>query len=789
MQSKIEPIGRKVVQFESDSERLIRAKLARLPAAVQAVRDQAARILQGQLKSYFERADDSLFDLADKAGSNEEQNIYFDSMREVRVRRHSIENNFSSAIDQAFAAIAVIDGGAVEDDVYDTLKADALSLVHDDDLEALVAVDSSVARANSEYGEAIQFISLRLDSLVPVKVYQKNNPLGPDVVCAAFMAEIKKLDISTKAKLLLFRLFDTTVIAGLAQLYHKVNEVLIDNNVMPSLPGKGAPRRSERRETPPNQNAYIADTVATGTSLPPNTAQVTPEVAAALTKLFGEQIIADNAVRVSSDQLAANHLVQILNSVQRMPVQAGVIVKGEDIRGMVGAANADAGGASIGRVEDQVMNLVNMLFDFILEDRNVPDVMKTLISRMQIPIIKVALADKTFFAKKGNVARKLLNEMATAAIGWQGDPETMDRDPLYRKIDEIVRTLLTDFSTDIEIFNDLLADFTAFLEKERKRIAVLERRTVDAEDGKAKAEVARERVAMELSTRTEDLILPESVSKLLNDAWSNALFVCALKHGYESEEWSSMLETADDLLWSVQAPADSEERQRLIKLVPALLKKLRTGLETISYNPFDMSALFKELESVHLGCIRGVSPVSRKSEQKEPENSETQSPESPLESAPVEEAPNEAPVQQKIEKVAEENQGEKIEEITLEGLPRFSPNQGVSVESSGKDQTQEVEQVLADEPEPIHYQQVESFVRGAWFEMSSEEGAVRCRLAAFIKPTGKYIFVNRNGMKVAEKSKRDLALLVKNDELRALDNSMLFDRALETIVSSMRKPR
>lgn len=779
MRNEVESIGSKVVQFESDTERLTRAKLARLPAAIQSVRDQTKQRLQIQMRNYFERADDSLFDLADKAASNEEQNIYFDSMREVRVRRHSIETNFDNAIDAAFAAIAVVDGSVSEDDVYDTLKADALSLVHDDDLEALVAVDSSVARANAEYGEAIQFISLRLDSLVPVKVYQKNNPLGPDVICAAFMAEIKKLDISTKAKLLLFRLFDTSVISNLGTLYQQVNEVLIEHNVMPSLPG----RKARQRQAPHNAHSQSAHSpqgvqVPQGAGVTSDASsgltQVSSEVAAALTKLFGEQILSSNQVSVAPEQLAANQFVQLLNSLQHNPVQPGVIVRGADIRSMVGSASSTAGNGSIGSVEEQVMHLVNMLFDFILEDRNVPDVMKSLISRMQIPIIKVALADKTFFTKKGNVARKLLNEMSTAAIGWQGNPDTMDRDPLYRKIESIVRTLLEDFTTDIEIFNDLLADFTAFLEKERKRIAVLERRTVDAEDGKAKAEVARERVAKELSERTEDFVLPEAVEKLLNEAWSNALFVCALKYGYESQEWQGMLNTADELLWSVQAPTNADERQKLIKLVPDLLKKLRSGLETISYNPFEMSTLFKALEAVHLGCIRGVSPVSRKSEQQ-----------AASENTPEETASSKAKDTNEPKQEAASTAQREIEEITLEGLPRFSPD-GLEPEAS---KAEADEKVLADEPEPIHYQQVESFVRGAWFEMHTGDSVVRCRFAAFIKPTGKYIFVNRNGMKVAEKSKRDLALLVKHGELHALDNSMLFDRALETIVSSMRKPK
>ncbi len=63
----------------------------------------------------------------------------------------------------------------------------------------------------------------------------------------------------------------------------------------------------------------------------------------------------------------------------------------------------------------------------------------------------------------------------------------------------------------------------------------------------------------------------------------------------------------------------------------------------------------------------------------------------------------------------------------------------------------------------------------------------RCRLAAFIRPTGKYIFVNRNGMKVAEKTQQELAQALQRGHVRPLDNSMLFDRALETVVSSLRK--
>jgi hypothetical protein len=825
---KNEFIGKRVVQLEPDNERLARSRLARLPAPANAIREVFQRKIAVLLKSYFERADDSLFDLADKASTNEEQNLFFDSMREVRVRRHGIENCFRQEIDAAFGDLNDVEGARSKEEVFDTLKADALSLVHDDDLEEMVAIDTSVARSNSLHGEAIQYISLRLDSLLPIKVYQKNNPVGPDVLCRAYMAELKKLDVSLKAKLLLFRLFDKNVIDVLGDIYLELNDILIESNVLPSLPsrrhtGGDQRRRSNDRSGDRRETAYT-----------PNAPATAEEVSGALNSLLGSAAQLGGAAQGSSTLVAssqnpgaapiaiADDLLALLTLAQRMPQQAGVIHKSKDVRGLIKVMSTDQGSESVsmGRVEDQVMNLVNMLFDFILEDRNLASAMKMLISRMQIPIIKVALSDKSFFAKRGHVARKLLNEMSTAAIGWQGDEATAQKDPLYRKVENIVQRLLNEFDTDVSIFSDLYADFTAFLDKERKRVAILERRTLDAEDGKAKAEVARTTVALELEVRTQELVIPDSISPLLHDAWSNVLFVTSLKHGYFSAEWLGALDTLDELLWSILEPATPNDRQRLIKSVPSLLKKLRAGLDTISYNPFEMSSLFKALEEVHLQCIRGRSPVKIKRDApvkvKAPavpilddkviaasiatvKNSADSNVGISAGTSAGIKADVEAGVKTRVKagaitepthksvdsqvnsKKESTGSGHEIEEIDLSTVGPFGAAAGLnSILDEGVD---------LDEPDASHLQQVETFVQGAWFDMKNEKGVMmRCRLAAYIKPTRKYIFVNRNGMKMAERSQYELALALKKSDLRALDNSMMFDRALETVVTSLRKP-
>src|SRR5690606_29439194 len=113
-------------------------------------------------------------------------------------------------------------------------------------------------------------------------------------------------------------------------------------------------------------------------------------------------------------------------------------------------------------------------------------------------------------------------------------------------------------------------DFRAFLEKEKRRAQILEQRTLDAEDGKAKSERARVEVDAALNRLLAGHELPEPALKLLRDAWANVMFITCLKQGVESDEWQFNLKTAEQLVWSLTAPMAREDRQQLLKLVPVL---------------------------------------------------------------------------------------------------------------------------------------------------------------------------------------------------------------------------
>ena len=766
----------KVRYLETENNKAQRARAVSLPVPVEAVKEKGCLLLQRKLKGFFDQSDDALFELADRAMSNQEQNVYFDSMREVRVQRSGIEKRFALAINEAFACLASSAGDDARN-VDTTLAQETLSLVNNDDLEEMVAMDSAISRANDQFGEAIQQISLRLDSLLPLKVYQKNNPFGPYVIYSAFVKQTNGLDIDIKAKLVLFKLFDKHVASHLGGIYSVVNNLFVDHNILPSL-------------TAANVHRYADGSPAQASVASTQFGQGSEEIAEVLGKLLGKKY----ASLEPSVSGSAKELIELLSMAQRLPVDNYDLAEGNasanniDLESVLSQLRSQQGKeAQIGRLDTEVMKLVSMLFDFILEDRNLAEPMKALLGRMQIPIVKVALADKTFFTQGSHPARQLLNQMSSAALGWEGDSDSANKDALYKKISQIVYRLIEDFDHDISIFGELLAEFTSFLDKEKRRVDMLERRTLDAEDGKAKAEVARQIVAAEIELRTIHRELPEVVLALIQDGWRNVLFVTGLKYGYSSTQWQEALSTLDMLVGSVLIPKTEMHRKALIGMVPGLLKKLRIGLDTISFSPFEMAELFKALEAVHLRCIRDepeaavvikptperppVSPFAGDAPTPNTEASEQSISEHSIIKPAPEVAKSVPGVAEPISKVAEPES--KIVKPALE-----------VAEAQVTDDAP-----VLPEASDVYMRRVAHFVQGAWFEVAlneDEDTLSRCRLAAYIKPTGKYIFVNRGGVKVAEKTQQELALLLQRSKIRPLDNSVLFDRALETVVACLR---
>ncbi|MDU1800702.1 MAG: DUF1631 family protein, partial [Pseudomonas aeruginosa] len=188
------------------------AGAGRLPVILVQVRDKAALQLKQALQALFDNADDTLFEMADRATSNLEQNAFFEAMRDLRLKRKSIERVYLQKVFEEFSALNQVQSGKSVP-TLDTVSFDSLSLVQNEELEESVAVDAMVARVMSRDATALAHLSTRLNTLVGRKVDEKSNPLAPRPLTAAFLDACQGLGVEIKVKLIILKLFEKYVLA------------------------------------------------------------------------------------------------------------------------------------------------------------------------------------------------------------------------------------------------------------------------------------------------------------------------------------------------------------------------------------------------------------------------------------------------------------------------------------------------------------------------------------------------------------------------------------------------
>lgn len=723
--------------------------LARLPVVLLQVRDKAAQQLKDALQELFDNADDTLFEMADRAQSNSEQNIFFEAMRDLRLKRKSIERAF---LDKFYEAFLRLGQYQVSEPVIATpVSFDKLSLVHNDDLEKTVAVDAMVSKVLSRDGTALAQLTTRLNQLVIQPLTNEANPMGPAMLCDYFLQAGRSLGVGIKVKLIVLKLFEKYVLADTDDLYSEANQLLIATGILPELKAVPA-RRSTDRSTRPSRNVeQFADPALAQTAdkLDKGVQDVFSALQELLLQVRGN-LVPHHEPSAEPRPISSHDLLRLLSHMQQY-VPATELPEDFDLRNqleqLLTRVSVKSGKFRVVGVGDEdVINLIAMLFEFILDDRNLPPSLRALIGRLQIPMLKVAVIDKSFFSRGSHPARRLLNEIAAAALGW-GGRDDYQRDSLYVRVEQIVQRLLNDFVDDPAIFSELLVDFLAFTSDERRRSELLEQRTRDAEEGRARAELARQRVQQELNQRLLGKVLPEVVVRLLQEAWSKVLLLTCLKHGDDSLEWQAGLAAMDDLVWSVELHEEPEARQRLLALVPGLLKALREGLTSAAFDPFATSEFFSQLEVLHVQAFQHFSRVQDDAAHGSPDSAE-----------------------------AEEAQGPAMIEV-VEEIVLIAPGDQLLNEP-----------VLRLPEDDAGLAQVDKLRLGGWVEIQEDEDhKLRCKLAAIVEPSGRYVFVNRTGMKVLEKTRTGLAMEFRRGTIRMLDDALLFDRALESVLGNLRK--
>ncbi|SMF01908.1 Protein of unknown function [Alteromonadaceae bacterium Bs31] len=714
------------------------------------------------LEQMFSATDDLFYDLSKRATSNNEQNLYFESMREIRIKKRGVASAFAHQVNSVFSELMANKPAAAPNEQED--DASSLSIVEGDDLEIELALNNMTSRSRDLYKQELYELTIRLDHLLlQTRVDEENCPLDPLQLASAFIEACQnQLSINIKARLILFKLFEKHVLKQLGHIYSDANQLLIDAGILPKVPRN---LNKSRSAVPPGSLADNASAAAEQELLQQQAALSQPPMSFQLDLNTLSTLMASarsNTATVSGDNTrAAGPYTYYLYASNPGPIMASpqlssLLTKSQplvdrqlsavqqprniisDVVTQLLAKRDPEVPQALEQPDEDIINLIAMFFDSVLSDENLPIAVQSLICRLQIPILKIALRDRSLLTDTEHPARRLINLITQAGLSFD-ENKPLERDPLYRKIADGVQTINRLYKADASVFESFLHELEEEMSKEHRKSNLVERRTTQAEEGKSKLRLARASAQNALYNKLKHVQLPEAVSNFLTNTWLQVLVITHLKHGYDSDEWVEAENLVSDIIWLCQQHNDPKSLARKKHLQPEVLQRVETGLEAAIDNPETRTSKVTAIEEVLLSLSEAEAP--------------------------------------------------QIDFIDLSDDQKDALGKAAPEQKSWEEMTAlERQQTRYEELSNHFYLEAKDIPEGVWLEYQTEESnkQIRCKLSSKIDADS-YIFVNRFGFKVLERSRRQLAYDMQFSKARIIDSRPMFERLMDKVVSHLKQ--
>ncbi len=754
-------------------------------------RNIASKYLPALLQRMLDNADDILFELADKALSDQEQNNYFDAMRELRITRQTLESSFRNHLNSNFDKFQVSPAPSQSAIAENALDSEEMSLVEEIDLEESLAITGMVAKIKSRYPRELYAIEQRFQAILSNNKPDIDQiPVAPKPICLAFNEAIKTLNSDVKVKLIIYKLFDKHVLANLQPLYDEINVLFISADILPKLkmriqkqPGDYYQQANE------DESAWLED----NKMFSPTQASLDN---GAGYRESGQQLSPLNTLRslLSNQQSGGNHeatllngpteVINILSGLQQLNLAASDKTLQTELSELKRAGKLSA-------LDNDIINIVDMLFDFILDDDNLPTIAKALLARLQIPMIKIALVNKEFFGSKQHPAKKLLNLMAKSTVGL-GNDITAENCKLIEKIESVVNIICTEFIDDTGIFNQLLEEFEQLIQAEANQEQQTQEQNQQRVQEREQHALSRAWVSDVLAVSINNRKLPKTVFELLDGPWKEVMLNTYLNDGENSEHWKENLRFIDVLIWSADPNSSKTERQRLGKIIPQLIQTLRQELDSVYYPPAKVDELLSDLEELHIGALRGektpgIKTVKIKADINinDPDANRAENIEQELDA-----------MRQSLSETYDVNNllGDFLNDINPDQEEPDSRKQAIASELFGED----VEEIVLSsafvndktipEVDDTSWAMTQQLQTGQWIALTDSSGKTqKIKLGWKSDMLGECTFINWRFKVAADFSFNQLAAKFRSGQATLIDNLPIFERAVDAMVNTLQK--
>lgn len=480
------------------------------------------------------------------------------------------------------------------------------------------AIQDKAGQAWADLKLRVLFVSGRVD-LLP------NDVVRPDILAKTLFEEWVRTGLSRES----WRHLSAHLYPHLADrmegVYQEANRFLVTNGVMPEISPKHVVRKasSSDPQTVAARSTAFAPTAhlgaqqggGSGAEWWTRTRQQTQEVMGKIRRLLGNAGVPEaghtqggapggNAPAAASPRLQNllqdgqqwQGFAQVADAVDGMDAigQAGLVAQmAQQLRQQTSSLKQATESAS----EKATIEVVALMFQSILSEDRIPPTLRVWFARLQIPVLRVALAEPDFFSSLQHPARRLIDRMGSCALGFDATLSEVSAHALEMEIRRIVQVIEQYPETGRRVFQLSFDEFQTFLSKHLQSHAQTGRLVSVAQQVEQKETLAVQ-YTIELRKLLNNMPVREGIRDFLFKIWAEVMAVATVKHGAKHEEMLAHKQAASDLLWAASAKPSRAERAQVISQLPALLARLRKGMSTLGMDTTAQDAQLKAISDI-----------------------------------------------------------------------------------------------------------------------------------------------------------------------------------------------
>jgi hypothetical protein len=260
--------------------------------------------------------------------------------------------------------------------------------------------------------------------------------------------------------------------------------------------------------------------------------------------------------------------------------------------------------ASRGAIDHMVIDVIGSLFDQILSDPKVPPQLARQIARLQLPVLRAALGDSSFFSSRKHPVRQFINRIASLGNGFD-DFSDERAQTFLAKVRDLVQEIVKGDFDQIETYEMRLAALEAFATEQARR-AVDEQQAGATALLQQREETLRldRQYAQQLEDELQPLAAPAFVRDFVSRVWSRVILKAAQHEGVTSERVRVLRAAGRELFMSVQPKTSPAQRKVFLAELPKLMQQINEGLNAIGWPADRRRAFFGQLMPAHAEALK-----------------------------------------------------------------------------------------------------------------------------------------------------------------------------------------